>query len=143
MLFNVIVVSSFLVATASASTKPTGYVMGMPSENNPLGILRRQAGYPATETACGPGSTCEESCGPGYQSCDDSDNPDPSYAFYCYNPSQGDICCSDRSGSKYPPPNTSNASRTLANYSFREQIHAGLASIVPMTPNKTHGAVRL
>lgn len=143
MLFNVIVVSSFLVATASAVTQPTGYMMGRPSENNPFGILRRQSGYQPTETACSPGSTCEESCGPGSQLCDDSSNPDPSFAFYCYNPGQGDTCCSDRSGSKYPLPNTSKASRTLANYGFCEQIHAKPATIVPMTPNTTHGAVRM
>jgi hypothetical protein len=125
MLFNTVVVSSFLVATTLASTKPTGYMMGMPSENNPLGILKRQAGYQPTETACTPGSTCEESCGPGSQLCPDTNNPDPSFSFYCYNPSLGDTCCSDLSGSKYPLPDTSEASRTLANYVFVSRFMRG------------------
>jgi hypothetical protein len=144
MLFNVIVVSSFLVATALAWAEPTAYMMGMPSENNPFGIRKRQSGYQPTETACSPGTDCADSCGPGSVLCDDSGNPDPSFSFYCYNPGLGDTCCSDRSGSKYPLPDTSEASRTLANYVFLcEQIHAKQGSIVPKTLAKTHGAVRM
>jgi hypothetical protein len=105
MLSNAVVVFSFVAAAAAAAepalvaAKPTPYMMGMPSEMDPLGLRKRQAGYQPTETACNPGNTCVESCGQGSVLCDDSNNPSPDFAFYCYNPSLGETCCSDRTGS--------------------------------------------
>lgn len=101
MLFNIIAVSSLLVATATASAKPAPYLIGGMADTNLFGLMKRQTGYQPTETACAQGTTCEESCGPGSVLCDDSANPSPSFQFYCYNPGKGDTCCPDRSGSKY------------------------------------------
>src|SRR5437868_5843014 len=83
---------------APAPAMPTPYMMGMPALRDLGHLIKRQSGYQPTETACSVGATCEESCGPGSEVCDDSANPSPSYSLYCYNPSQGDTCCSDHSG---------------------------------------------
>ena len=101
MLFNIIVVSSLLavIDSASAAADPTPYMMAMSSENNPFGILKRQ-GYQPTETSCGPGTTCAESCGVGSEACDFGNNPSPAFNFYCYNPTEGEICCPNRMGRK-------------------------------------------
>ena len=46
------------------------------------GLLKRQISY-----CSGQGTTCEEQCGPGYETCKGWP--------YCFNPSEGDVCCSD------------------------------------------------
>ena len=96
---NVVVLASMAgTALAAVGAMPKPYMLAMRAESEFNGILKRAAGYQPTETACKPGKTCAESCGAGYETCDDSLNPAPEFSFYCYNPSQGDICCSDRSG---------------------------------------------
>jgi len=105
MLSNSVVIIPFLAASAWAAAEPapapampTPYMMGIPAEMGVGRLLKRQAGYQPTQTACSVGATCAESCGAGYETCNDSNNPDPSYSFYCYNPSLGDTCCSDDTG---------------------------------------------
>ena len=53
------------------------------------GLQKRQVSY-----CSGEGTTCEEQCGPGYETCEGWP--------YCFKPGDGQICCSDggRAGNK-------------------------------------------
>ena len=56
-------------------------------------MMKRQGYYPTTHL-CGQGETCAEACGPTQVQC-------PSDAgLYCYDPTVGDHCCPDGTGSK-------------------------------------------
>jgi hypothetical protein len=60
----------------------------------PRDSLNKRQGYYPTTSYCGPGETCAESCGPTYETC-------PSRAdLYCFDPTIGEQCCPDLSGSK-------------------------------------------
>jgi hypothetical protein len=64
------------------------------SMNPAFGLAKRQAGYQPTQQQCGPGTTCAESCGAGYETCASTDD-----VLHCYDPSIQDTCCPDGSGS--------------------------------------------
>jgi hypothetical protein len=69
-------------------------------------ILKRQGYYPTTHY-CGEGDTCAEACGPTYVQC-------PSNAdTYCYDPSVGDHCCRDGTGSMSSPPRSTSQHKTI------------------------------
>ncbi|KAK4109588.1 hypothetical protein N656DRAFT_759242 [Canariomyces notabilis] len=60
-----------------------------------FGVMRRQdtPGYQPEQANCNSGSTCEEACGAGYQTCSSSDSE-----IHCFNPNAGEICCPNKSG---------------------------------------------
>ncbi|KAF2275219.1 uncharacterized protein EI97DRAFT_81529 [Westerdykella ornata] len=53
---------------------------------------KRQNGYYPSTSYCGPGDTCEESCGPTYKTCPSKED------LYCFDPTIGEQCCPDLSG---------------------------------------------
>jgi hypothetical protein len=59
-------------------------------------ILKRQGYYPTTHL-CGEGETCAEACGATYVQCPSTSGT------YCYDPTIGDHCCRDGSGSQSYP----------------------------------------
>jgi hypothetical protein len=101
MLFNALAMSSLFVAVAVAvaAPEPAPYRIGSKSLNPAFGLAKRQAGYQPTQTYCGPGNTCAESCGADYVQCPSTDG-----YLHCYDPSIKDTCCSDGTGSKYCYP---------------------------------------
>jgi hypothetical protein len=64
-------------------------------------ILKRQGYYPTTHL-CGEGETCAEACGATYVQCPSTSGT------YCYDPTVGDHCCRDGSGSQSYPPHISD-----------------------------------
>ncbi|KAI3573981.1 hypothetical protein IWW34DRAFT_634398 [Fusarium oxysporum f. sp. albedinis] len=50
-------------------------------------VGRSLGGLVKREACTGGGNTCETACGPGYQMC--------VYHDTCYNPSAGEVCCSN------------------------------------------------
>lgn len=102
MLLDTIFASSLFVAGALAAAEPAPYKLGAVNKNNLFGVVRRQeatqtAGYQPTETSCGLGDTCAIACGAGFEQCASTDQS----VRHCYNPTIGDICCPDLSGSKF------------------------------------------
>lgn len=57
-------------------------------------MMKRQGGYYPTTHNCGTGETCAEACGPTEVTCPSSSD------LYCYDPTIGQTCCPDLSGSK-------------------------------------------
>lgn len=96
MLFSAVAASSLLVAVAMAAPEPAPYRIGSKSVNLAFGLAKRQAGYQPTQTQCGPGTTCPESCGADYVTCASTDG-----ALHCYDPTIQDSCCPDGTGSKF------------------------------------------
>ena len=101
MLFSALAVSSLFVAVAVAAPEPAPYRIGSRSVSislNPaFGLAKRQAGYQPTQNYCnGPGDTCDSACGAGYVPCQSDDGE-----LHCYDPSIGDTCCTDGTGSKF------------------------------------------
>jgi len=93
MLFNSLAASSLLIGTVFAAAEPAPFQLGSMSLNQAFGLNKRQAGYQPTETYCGPGETCAESCGPTYETCASSDGD-----LHCYDPTVQQICCPDLTG---------------------------------------------
>lgn len=60
---------------------------------SPRGMGKRQEGYYPDTTECGEGDTCAEACGPTYKECSGA-------TPVCYDPTQGQHCCNDGTGSK-------------------------------------------
>jgi hypothetical protein len=80
------------LALAILSTAVLGSEFYSPA--NPFGaMMKRQAGYYPTTHLCGSGDTCAEACGATYEQCPSSSG------LYCYEPSLGDHCCPDNTGS--------------------------------------------
>jgi len=64
-------------------------------------LLKRQSGYHPEFGGCDyTGTTCEEACGGGYEECQASTD----LALFCYDPTRGQICCTDDSGRKFYLP---------------------------------------
>ncbi|KAL2121496.1 hypothetical protein VTJ04DRAFT_5523 [Mycothermus thermophilus] len=61
-----------------------------------FGVVRRDdaPGYQPSTEVCGVGPTCAAACGAGYETCASGDDE-----VHCFNPSAGEICCPNRSGS--------------------------------------------
>ncbi|KAH8886173.1 hypothetical protein GQ53DRAFT_828179 [Thozetella sp. PMI_491] len=113
--------------------------------------MKRQSGYQPTATACSEGATCADSCGPGYITCDDSNNPSPEFSLYCYDPNIGETCCSDLTGSScasgfYCTKDTSGNDwccpdgSTLAECQAQYSISGSLVSIAPLTYTPTNSS---
>lgn len=87
-----------LAAQAVAEHKPYKPQLMKTSVRDLFGVVRRQdqPGYQPSQSVCGEGPTCEAACGAGYTTCASTDN-----AVHCYNPAAKEICCPDKSGSKY------------------------------------------
>lgn len=94
MLFNTLATSALLLAAAHASAEPAPYKLGKMSMNNAFGLLKRQAGYQPSQTYCGPGETCADSCGAGYVQCPSTDGD-----MHCFDPDVKQTCCPDGTGS--------------------------------------------
>jgi hypothetical protein len=82
-------------ANVAAEPKPYKPSMVKTSARDLFGIVRRQdEGYQPDEAACGEGNTCAEACGAGYETCAPANDQ-----IHCFNPTVGEICCPDLSGS--------------------------------------------
>ena len=92
MVSKTLTVVSFLLA-ASVYGEPFGFSK---MDNSFGAMIKRQGGYYPTTHTCGQGATCEEACGAGQITC-----PSTSSTMYCYDPTIGDTCCPDGSGSQY------------------------------------------
>ncbi|KAH6855760.1 hypothetical protein B0I37DRAFT_350903 [Chaetomium sp. MPI-CAGE-AT-0009] len=82
-------------ANVAAEPMPYKPTMMKTSTRALFGVVRReeQPGYQPEEASCGNGSTCEEACGAGYQTCASVDSQ-----IHCFNPTVGELCCPDKSG---------------------------------------------
>jgi hypothetical protein len=61
-----------------------------------FGIGARQAsGYQPTSTLCGTGDTCQDACGPTFNTCASTDGQ-----THCFDPAKNQECCTDGSGSE-------------------------------------------
>jgi len=104
MLFNTLVASSLLAASALATAEPNTQPMPYKLEKSKLmkmsvheifGLAGRQDnGYAPTQSYCnGPGDTCESACGPGNVQCPSTDG-----STHCFIPGDGQNCCPDGLG---------------------------------------------
>lgn len=98
MLFKTASALALLAVSARAATEPMLFKMSI---GNDFGLARRQSGggsYQPSQTFCGTGNTCAQACGQGYATCPSVDN-----AIHCYNAAASQSCCSDGTGSMFPP----------------------------------------
>jgi hypothetical protein len=91
-MFAQIISISLMASTAIASgafspVHPFGAML-------PRDALNKRQGYYPTTSYCGPGDTCAESCGPTYETCPSRED------LYCFDPTIGEQCCPDLSGSE-------------------------------------------
>ncbi|KAL2266971.1 hypothetical protein VTJ83DRAFT_4248 [Remersonia thermophila] len=87
---------SLATGVAAEPLRPYKPSMLKMSTRSLFGVMRRDEvpGYqPATEV-CGVGPTCAAACGAGYETCSSGDDE-----VHCFNPSAGEVCCPNRSGS--------------------------------------------
>lgn|SRR4051812_19253585 len=98
MLVKSVAAVAALAFAANVAAEPMPYrpTMMKTSTRALFGIARReeQPGYQPEEAVCNEGNTCEEACGAGYQTCSSSDSQ-----VHCFNPTVGELCCPDKSGS--------------------------------------------
>lgn len=80
------------VAAEPMPYKPANMKM---SSRELFGRQEGTPGYTPDQAACGTGSTCAEACGAGYETCASTDSQ-----IHCFNPTAGELCCPDKSGSK-------------------------------------------
>ncbi|EON68442.1 hypothetical protein W97_07652 [Coniosporium apollinis CBS 100218] len=62
-------------------------------------VFGKRQEYQPTTSFCGPGNTCEASCGPGYIDCGDPTEN------LCYNPANAQTCCEPGSADPWSCPN--------------------------------------
>ena len=96
MLVKSIAALAALTFAANVAAEPMPYKPSVvkTSARALFGIVRRDDGYQPEEAVCGDGNTCEEACGAGYQTCAPANDQ-----IHCFNPTVGEICCPDLSGS--------------------------------------------
>ncbi|KAH8745726.1 hypothetical protein F5882DRAFT_471566 [Hyaloscypha sp. PMI_1271] len=60
-----------------------------------LGVARekRESPYSPATSVCGPGKTCDQACGSGFEQCVARDT-----FFHCFDPMRGQTCCKDNTG---------------------------------------------
>jgi hypothetical protein len=97
MLFRTATSVAILAAAAHVSAEPKPYRLAMmPVLGMSLG-RRDTNGYKPEQTQCGDGDTCSEACGASYTSC----SATSSEKSHCYDPTVGQSCCTDGSGSMF------------------------------------------
>jgi hypothetical protein len=100
MLVKSIAALAALAFAANVAAEPRPYKPNMmkTSARDLFGVVRRQEnpGYQPEQAVCGTGKTCEEACGAGYTTCASSDSQ-----VHCFNPAAGEVCCPDKSGSRW------------------------------------------
>ncbi|WYZ46318.1 hypothetical protein EsH8_IX_000543 [Colletotrichum jinshuiense] len=86
---------AFVAFAAQAFAEQTKVFKRSITTGRDLGLMRRaDDGYqPADEVCSKGGNTCAEACGTGYQQCKSTDQ-----AVHCYNPADGETCCSTVTG---------------------------------------------
>lgn len=85
------------LALAAISTAILAEDFFSPNHLNFGAMMKRQGGYYPTTHPCGQGDTCAEACGPTEITCPSA----PGTGLYCYDPTIGDHCCADGSGSTF------------------------------------------
>jgi hypothetical protein len=85
-------VITMLLTHAILTSTVAGSALASFHQLQPKSFHKRQELNPDI-TQCGPGDTCVESCGTGFELCSDATT------FLCYNPSAGDSCCEGGSSS--------------------------------------------
>jgi hypothetical protein len=102
MLVKSVAAFAALTFAASVAAEPRPYkpTLMKTSVRDLFGVVRRQdggSGYQPEQAMCGSGATCAEACGAGYTTCASGDNQ-----VHCFNPTAGEICCPNKSGSTWP-----------------------------------------
>jgi hypothetical protein len=99
MRFCAIAAASLALIPALSLAEPRPYMRAFSSANQLLGLMKRQGGQPGyapTSTPCtGTGTTCAEVCGTGQEQCPSNDGN-----LHCFDPTAGQVCCTDGSGCK-------------------------------------------
>ncbi|KAL1841980.1 hypothetical protein VTJ49DRAFT_6223 [Mycothermus thermophilus] len=87
---------SLATGVAAEPLRPYKPSMLKMSTRSLFGVVRRDEtpGYQPSTEVCGVGPTCAAACGAGYETCASGDDE-----VHCFNPSAGEICCPNRSGS--------------------------------------------
>ncbi|KAF2686120.1 hypothetical protein K458DRAFT_471536 [Lentithecium fluviatile CBS 122367] len=83
----------FLVQVSSENTSPQKLSLWSHAT-----IVKRQFQYQPGTLYCGTGDSCAEACGPSFEQCGSGDA-----SLYCYDPSAGQTCCDDGTGSACDP----------------------------------------
>lgn len=97
MLVQTIVSAAVLATAANAASHESRHpyrlaVMALPGQS----LMRRGTnGYTPDLKQCKAGNTCAEACGAGFDQCPGG-KPDTAH---CFNPTAGESCCTDNSGS--------------------------------------------
>lgn len=74
------------------------YKWTSPSRRPNKDIIKRAVSYEPEFGECGEGGdTCSDACGAGFEEC----RADADDALFCYNPDEGETCCTDGSGSMF------------------------------------------
>lgn len=94
MFCNVLATFSLLGAIMSVVAEPAPAQLGMMPVYNTFDLVKRQDnGYYPFSVDCGPGATCAEACGVGYEQCASNDN-----RLHCYDPTIKQTCCTNGEG---------------------------------------------
>lgn len=99
---------------------------------------KRQSGYHPEFNNCGTGSTCEEACGDGYQTC----LALGSNALFSYNADAGQTCCPGAQGRTSGSGPTIRCVHSISTDSLRKQELVTRVIIVRRTEPVRSGAAR-
>lgn len=95
-LFLALVLSHLLVLV-TAGDYTAIYKATSPVRSTPRLLQKRDGGYQPEFGVCeGDATTCAGACGDGFEECN-ANRPD---ALFCYNPTRGQRCCMDGTGSR-------------------------------------------